>query len=214
MCLDHLLELLCLLIIQNYSLLYVRQGKYLISGHGTTCIYKLLHELIVWYGEISESSKSGSRIHQESNKYPSLWILYLIDGKITWINLINSLHHIVKLRKSLSASIILIDYSSARWSYTTLPLVFTLKCQSLMLTWMMIEPKSATLNKWHICKAVILRNLNQSVLKILRMRKLPMINNSRFLQQCATRKSIKIRSCNQPHSKSSLVLNFSPVKPG
>ena len=74
MCLDHLLELLCLLIIQNYSLLYVRQGKYLISGHGTTCIYKLLHELIVTDSEVSESTKTGSWIHKETDEDPALRI--------------------------------------------------------------------------------------------------------------------------------------------
>ena len=57
---------------------------------------------------------------------------------------------------------------------------------------MMIEPKAASLYIRDIRKAVILRDLHNTILKILGMCKFPMINNTCFKKQCTTYKSVKI----------------------
>ena len=105
---------------------------------------------------------------------------HLIDRKVAGIYLVNCLHQIIKLWETLFSTVIFINDSRTGWRYAAFSFVFSRKCQTLMFTGMMVEPESAALHIGNICQTVILIYLYQSVLQILRMCKLPAVNNPCF----------------------------------
>jgi len=160
------------------TLYHIRKRKNLLCGHGTAGIDQLLHQLIIWDAEIAPASQSGTGIHNKSNQDPSGRVKDLINRKICRIYFINSFHHIVKLWKLLFATIILINNTCTGWGNTALSLILSCKLLSLMLTGVVIKPKSTALYIRNICKTIILCDLNQSILQILWMGKFPVIDNS------------------------------------
>ena len=107
--LDHLLELGRLLLINFDTFLNIRHCKYLLCGFILAGNHQLLHKLIVGNRELPPSSKTCTRVHKKTYKYPALRIHNLIYGKIPGIHLINSFHHIVKARELVLAAVILVN---------------------------------------------------------------------------------------------------------
>ena len=126
-------------------------------------------------------------------------MLYLFDRQITGIDLINGLHHLIKVGETLFSAVVLINNPCAGRCDPALAFILALQLITLKFTGVMIKPESAAFYKRNICQAVIFIDLDQTILKILRMHKFPMVDHTRFQEQSAASQTIKIRSRDQSH---------------
>ena len=85
------------------------------------------------------------------------------------------------MRKTLISAVVFVNNSGTGRSQTALPLVFAFQFEPFKLAGVMVEPKAAAFYKGDICQTVILRDLDETILQILRMCKFPMVDDACFL---------------------------------
>ena len=181
MCFDHFLKFFGLFVVDLDSLDHIRKGQDFICRHCPAGINELFHQLVIGYAEIAPSPQSSTGIHNVTHQDPAGGMQDLIDGEVGGIYLIYRLHHIIKLWKFIPASIIFINNTGAGWGNAALTFIFSFQLLSFMFTGMMVEPEPASRYKWYIGKAVILSDLNQTILQIFWVGKFPVIDDPCFL---------------------------------
>ena len=160
----HFLEFFSLLEVNVDTLPYVGHSKYLVRIHCAAAVDKLFHELIIGNSKVPPPSQTGSGIHKEAHKYPARRIKNLVFCKISAVHLVNGGHHIVVVAEAFLSAVIIIDNSCTGGRDTAFSLILSLKLISFKFAGMVIEPESAALHKGNVGEAVVLGDLDKTVL--------------------------------------------------